>query len=96
MSNRETIGFEADEVEAGRLSIFDCEYPNEVEDELGHSEFDSRGYIIKPERNWNRNNNHHNKRNSGENNNEKTCCGICFLFFIIFWIYCVITYNPGI
>ena len=94
MSNRETILYETDEVEEGNMSIEDCEFPNEVEDELINPDFDSDGYVINHNikgNNINYNNGHDSEKNSGH---EKTCCGICLLIFLIFFIYSKITFNP--
>ncbi len=38
------------------------------------------------------NSNSDNQNNGG--GHEKTCCGICFLLFLIFWLFSIITYNP--
>ena len=96
MSNIETIEFEADEVEAGRMSLNECEYPCEVEDYLASYDFDSRGYIIKHEYNPNNFNNNFQNSNQNEksdNGHEKTVCGICLLLFLIFWFFSWISYN---
>lgn len=98
MSNRETILFEADEVEAGQMSIYECEYPDEVLDEIGYYEFDADGYIIEQRMNWNNANtdyNSNNQQKEEDKNNGKTCCGICFLLFIIFLLFSIINYHPA-
>lgn len=93
MSNIETIEYEADEVEAGRMSLEDCEYPNEVEDYLSLYDFDSDGYVINHD-----NNNYNNSQNNYKNNesnggHEKTVCTICLLLFVIFFFFCLVQYN---
>jgi len=97
MSHRDTVIYEAEEVEAGRMSIYDCEYPDEVIDEMTSSDFDSEGYNIQHNMDWDNidyNPQANNNQNSNQNNNDKTICGICCLLFIIFWFFSLITYHP--
>ncbi|MBR0472702.1 MAG: hypothetical protein IJI98_08430 [Methanosphaera sp.] len=96
MSHRSTVIYEAEEVEAGRLSIEDCEYPEEVLNELSGSDFDSRGYIIPHNMNWDNNYDYKPQENNEQNNHDKTCLGICCLLFLIFWFFSVLTYHPNI
>lgn len=85
MMSRDDVLWEADEVEHGRLNLNNCDYPDEVEDELGAMNFDSRGNYRRPSPNWsqmNSNQNNNQKKDNGDKDFYMMCCGVLLILLI--------------
>jgi len=84
---RDDALWEADEVRQGRLNLNQCDYPEEVEDELGPMNFDSYGNYRRPTPDWD-NMNHNQNHDPHEDDKEfyKCCCGL-FLLLLLFSIF---------
>lgn len=91
MSYSDSIDDEIEEVECGMKSIDDCDYYDNVSDELRYSQFDDDGYIIDETRNYssfdeNRNNNQLREKPT---KNSSTCM-IITIIFLIFVVWCLV------
>ena len=85
MMSRDDVLWEADEVEHGRLNLNNCDYPDEVEDELGAMNFDSRGNYRRSSPNWsqmNSNQNNNQKKDNGDKDFYMMCCGVLLILLI--------------
>ena len=86
MMSRDDVMWEAGEVENGRLNLNDCDYPDEVEEELGAMNFDSRGNYRRSSPNWSQMNSNQNNNNQKKDNGDKDfymmCCGVLLILLI--------------
>ncbi len=85
MMSRDDVMWEAGEVENGRLNLNDCDYPDEVEEELGAMNFDSRGNYRRSSPNWsqmNSNQNNNQKKDNGDKDFYMMCCGVLLILLI--------------
>lgn len=82
---------EADRVYEGYISIHDCVYPDEVMDVLGDADFDSRGYIIRHDLNYNYNNYENRDNPQKPKDYDKYICGCCLLLIVLWLLFCLIS-----
>ena len=91
MSYSDSIDDEIEEVECGMKSIDDCDYYDNVSDELRYSQFDDEGYIIDETRSNSsiEGNSNNNQLNEKPVKNSSTCILIAVIF-IIFMVWCLV------
>ena len=91
MSYSDSIDDEIEEVECGMKSIDDCDYYDNVSDELRYSQFDDEGYIIDETRSNSsiERNSNNNQLNEKPVKNSSTCILIAVIF-IIFMVWCLV------